>query len=36
MNKHKITEIKVRKSLKSMNINKFYDNFWIKVLENNF
>lgn len=36
MNKHRITEIKVKKSLKSMNINKFCDNFWIKVLENNF
>lgn len=36
MNKHMITEIKVRKSFKSMNFDKHNDNFWIEVLENNF
>lgn len=36
MNKHMITEIKVRKSFESLNIDKHNDNFWIEVLENNF
>lgn len=36
MNKHKITEIKVRKSLKSLNIDISDDNFWIKVVEANY
>lgn len=36
MNKHKITEIKVKKSFKSLNIDKYDDKFWIEILENNF
>lgn len=36
MNKHKFTEIKVNKSLKSFKLKKHNDKFWIEVLENNF
>lgn len=36
MNKHIITEIKVRKSLNSLKIDKHNDEFWINVVENNF
>lgn len=36
MNKHRISEIKVKKSLESLNLDIYDDHFWMKIVENNF